>query len=87
MVLLLVLAIGGVIGWLAAAVAGEGRLGIGADVAVGVLGSLLGFAIAEPLHLVPHRAAGVYLVCLAGAVVLVLVLRAVGVFGAKTHER
>ncbi len=87
MVLLLVLAIGGVIGWLAASVAGEGHLGIGADVAVGVLGSLLGFAVAGPLGLEPRGVLGAGLVSTAGAVVLVLVLRAVGAFRASARSR
>ncbi len=78
--LLVVFVVGGVIGWLASLLTGtEEQMGVVADVVVGCLGAVLGNLAAEPLGLGPHGPVAAYLLSVAGAVVLILVLRAVGV--------
>jgi uncharacterized membrane protein YeaQ/YmgE (transglycosylase-associated protein family) len=70
------LAIGLVAGWLASEVVGGG-LGVVGDVVVGVVGAFLGGFIFRGLHIrVPfHGIASTIFVAVAGAIVLLLVLR------------
>lgn len=79
--LLLVLAVGAVVGWLASVLTGTRReTGPLADVVIGVLGSLLGFMSAHAVGLEPRGPASMYVAALAGAVLMVLLLRAFGAF-------
>ena len=75
------LIVGGVIGWLASIVMKtNAQMGLIANVLVGVVGSLLGFWVAGLLGIAP--AAGIlrFVVAVAGAVLLIFILRALGVF-------
>ncbi len=86
--LLIVLVVGGVIGWLASLLTGtEDQMGAVADVVVGCLGALLGDLAVEPLGLRPHGPLAAYLVSVAGAVVLIRLLRAVGALRRTTRSR
>jgi len=75
------LIIGGIVGWLASIIMKtNAQMGLIANVLVGVGGSLLGYWIAGLLGMAPSGGIGRFLVALAGAVVLLFILRAVGMF-------
>lgn len=74
------LIIGGVVGWLASMVMKtDAQMGLLANVLVGVVGSMLGYWIAGLLGIV---SAGIlsFVVAIAGAVLLIFILRKLGVF-------
>jgi len=74
------LIIGGVIGWLASLVMKtDAQMGLIANVLVGVVGSILGYWIAGLLGIAPMGILS-YVVAVAGAVLLIFILRALGVF-------
>jgi uncharacterized membrane protein YeaQ/YmgE (transglycosylase-associated protein family) len=78
------LIIGGIVGWLASMVMGtNAQMGWIANVLVGVIGSALGFWVAGLLGI---TAGGGFLgfgVALAGAALLIFILRVIGVFSRK----
>jgi uncharacterized membrane protein YeaQ/YmgE (transglycosylase-associated protein family) len=78
------LIIGGIVGWLASIVMKtNAQMGWIANVLVGVIGSLLGFWIAGALGIAPTGGLLRFLVAIAGAVLLIVILRALGVFRKK----
>ena len=75
------LVIGGVIGWLASMIMKtDAQMGIIANVIVGIVGSSIGFWLAGVLGIGAGGAIGAYLIAILGAVVLIGLLRALGVF-------
>jgi uncharacterized membrane protein YeaQ/YmgE (transglycosylase-associated protein family) len=75
------LIIGGIVGWLASIVMKtNAQMGVIANVLVGVGGALLGFWIAGLLGMTPTGGILRFVVALAGAVLLIFVLRKLGVF-------
>jgi uncharacterized membrane protein YeaQ/YmgE (transglycosylase-associated protein family) len=73
--------IGGVIGWLASIIMKtNAQMGIIANVIVGVVGSLIGHWMATALGIAPAGTLLNFLVALVGAVILIAVLRALGLF-------
>lgn len=78
---IITLIIGGVVGWLASIVMKtNAQMGIIANVLVGVVGSLLGFWLAGQLGIGTAGGIVSFLIAILGAVVLILILRALGVF-------
>jgi uncharacterized membrane protein YeaQ/YmgE (transglycosylase-associated protein family) len=78
---IITLIIGGVIGWLASIVMKtNAQMGLIANVLIGIVGSLLGSSIAVGLGIAPAGSIIRFLIALAGAVVLIFILRALGVF-------
>lgn len=76
------LIIGGVVGWLASILMrANGQMGIVANVVVGIIGSFLGQAVAHAGGLMIHDTLGWGIVAVAGAALLIAILRALGVFG------
>ncbi len=74
------LVIGGIIGWLASIVMKtNAQMGIIANVLVGIVGSALGHWIAGLIG-ISAGGIGAWLVALAGAIILIAILRAIGVF-------
>ena len=74
------LVIGGIIGWLASLVMKtDAQMGLVANVAVGIVGSLLGFWLAGLLGIGSGSALMSYVIAVIGAVVLIGLLKAVGV--------
>jgi uncharacterized membrane protein YeaQ/YmgE (transglycosylase-associated protein family) len=74
------LIIGGVVGWLASIVMKtNAQMGMIANVLVGIVGSSIGFWAAGMLGLAATGGFARFLVAIAGAAVLIFVLRAVGV--------
>ena len=78
--LIVSLVIGGIIGWLASIVMKtNAQMGIIANVLVGIVGSALGHWLAGQLGIVAGGI-GAWLVALAGAIILIAILRAIGIF-------
>jgi uncharacterized membrane protein YeaQ/YmgE (transglycosylase-associated protein family) len=81
---IITLIIGGVVGWLASIIMKtNAQMGCFANVLVGVVGSVLGFWIAGLLGLTPAGGILGFLVALAGAVLLIFILRKLGIFQKK----
>ena len=73
--------IGGVIGWLASLIMKtNAQMGLIANIVVGVVGSLIGHWAAGALGIAAAGTLANWIVSLVGAVVLIAILRAVGVF-------
>ncbi|MES2949291.1 MAG: GlsB/YeaQ/YmgE family stress response membrane protein [Pseudomonadota bacterium] len=76
------LIIGGVVGWLASIVMKtNAQMGWIANVLVGVVGSVLGYWIAGLLGMAPTGDILRFVVAVAGAVLLIFILRKLGIFG------
>jgi uncharacterized membrane protein YeaQ/YmgE (transglycosylase-associated protein family) len=79
--LIISLIIGGIVGWLASIVMKtNAQMGWIANVLVGVVGSAIGFWVAGALGIAAGGGILRFLVALAGAVLLIVILRALGVF-------
>lgn len=88
MSILMTLIIGGVVGWLASILMKtNAQMGIIANVLVGVIGSYLGVAIAGQLGVHVHTAPASWIVAILGAALLIVILRALGVFSRKPAWR
>jgi uncharacterized membrane protein YeaQ/YmgE (transglycosylase-associated protein family) len=78
--LIISLVIGGIIGWLASIVMKtNAQMGIIANVLVGIVGGALGHWLAGMLGIAAGGIGG-WLVALAGAIILIAILRALGLF-------
>lgn len=78
---IITIVIGGIIGWLASIVMKtNAQMGIIGNVIVGIVGSSLGFWIAGVLGIGAGGTIGAYLIAVAGAAVLIWILKALGVF-------
>lgn len=79
--LIITLVIGGIVGWLASiAMKTNAQMGLIANVIVGIVGSSLGFWLAGVLGLGPAGSIGSWIVSVAGAAILIALLKAVGIF-------
>jgi uncharacterized membrane protein YeaQ/YmgE (transglycosylase-associated protein family) len=79
--LIISLIIGGIVGWLASIVMKtNAQMGWIANVLVGVVGSAIGFWIAGALGIAAGGGILRFVVAIGGAVLLIVVLRALGVF-------
>jgi uncharacterized membrane protein YeaQ/YmgE (transglycosylase-associated protein family) len=75
------LVVGGVVGWLASlAMKTDKQMGIIANVVVGIVGSSLGFWLAGLLGLAAYGAIARWAVAVAGAAILIWILKALGIF-------
>lgn len=78
---IITLVIGGVIGWLASIIMKtNAQMGIIANVLVGIVGSMLGYWVAGLLGIGVAGGLLGFLVAVAGAVLLILILRVLGLF-------
>ena len=78
--LIISIVIGGIIGWLASIVMKtNAQMGIIANVLVGIVGAALGHWLAAQLGISAGGIGG-FLVSLAGAIILIAILRAIGIF-------
>lgn len=78
---LITIIIGGVVGWIASIIMKtNAQMGIIANVLVGVVGSLLGAWAAGAMGLAPTGGIMRFVIALIGAVVLIAILRALGIF-------
>jgi uncharacterized membrane protein YeaQ/YmgE (transglycosylase-associated protein family) len=75
------LVIGGIVGWLASIIMKtNAQMGMVANVLVGIAGSVLGTWVAGLLGVSASGGILRFLVAIAGAVLLIFILRAIGVF-------
>ena len=73
--------IGGIVGWLASIVMKtNAQMGLIANVIVGIVGSLLGAWLAGVLGVPTTSAVVGYIISIAGAVILIAILKALGFF-------
>lgn len=73
--------VGGIIGWLASIIMKtNAQMGIFGNIVIGIVGSSLGFWIAGLAGLAAYGAIAQWAVAVLGAVVLIFILKAVGVF-------
>jgi len=76
------LIIGGVIGWLASILMKtNAQMGLIANVLVGIVGSTLGYWLAGMLGIAPAGGVLRFVVAVAGASLLIFLLRKLGLFG------
>lgn len=79
--LIITIVVGGIIGWLASLVMKTGaQMGLIANVVVGIIGSALGFWLAGALGLAVYGAVARWIVAVAGAAILIFLLKALGIF-------
>jgi uncharacterized membrane protein YeaQ/YmgE (transglycosylase-associated protein family) len=79
--LIVTLIIGGIVGWLASIVMKtNAQMGMIANIVVGIVGSLLGFWIAGAMGLAAGGAIARWLVAVAGAAILIAILKALNIF-------
>jgi uncharacterized membrane protein YeaQ/YmgE (transglycosylase-associated protein family) len=69
--------IGGIAGWLAGVLTKGGGFGLFGDIAVGVIGALLGGLVFSLLGLQTYGTLGALLTATVGAVILLMILRAI----------
>ena len=75
------LIVGGIIGWLASMVMKtDKQMGIITNVIVGIIGSSLGFWLAGVLGFAAYGIVAQWAVAVAGAAVLIFLLKALGIF-------
>jgi uncharacterized membrane protein YeaQ/YmgE (transglycosylase-associated protein family) len=78
---IITLIIGGIVGWLASIVMKtNAQMGMIANVLVGIVGSALGFWLAGMLGIAPSGGILRFVVAVAGAALLIVILRALGLF-------
>lgn len=78
---IITLVVGGIVGWLASIVMKtNAQMGLIANVLVGIVGSTIGFWLAGVLGLAAYGAIAQWAVAVAGAAVLILILKALGIF-------
>ena len=78
---LITIVIGGIVGWLASMVMKtNAQMGIIANVLVGIVGSALGFWLAGQLGFGGGGAVAQWVISIAGAAVLIVILKVLGVF-------
>jgi uncharacterized membrane protein YeaQ/YmgE (transglycosylase-associated protein family) len=78
---LITLIIGGIVGWLASIIMKtNAQMGIIANVLVGIVGSFIGMWVAQAMGLGPSGGIVRFIIALIGAVILIFILRALGIF-------
>jgi uncharacterized membrane protein YeaQ/YmgE (transglycosylase-associated protein family) len=79
--LIISIVVGGIIGWLAGLIMKtSAQMGILANVIVGIIGSSLGYWLAGLLGIAAYGAIARWIVAVAGAVILIWILKALGIF-------
>ena len=78
---IITLVVGGIVGWLASIVMKtNAQMGLIANVLVGIVGSSVGFWLAGVLGLAAYGAIAQWLVAVAGAAILIVILKVLGIF-------
>ena len=78
---IITIVVGGIVGWLASIVMKtNAQMGLIANVLVGIVGSSLGFWLAGVLGLGAAGSIMQWVVAVAGAAILIVILKALGVF-------
>ena len=78
---LITLIIGGIVGWLASIIMKtNAQMGLIANVLIGIVGSLLGYWLAGMMGIATTGGVLRFVVAVVGAILLIVILRALGVF-------
>lgn len=78
---IITIVVGGIVGWLASIVMKtNAQMGLIANVLVGIVGSSLGFWLAGVLGLGAAGSIMQWIVAIAGAAILIVILKALGIF-------
>ena len=78
---IITIVIGGIVGWLASiAMKTNAQMGLIANIIVGIIGSSLGFWLAGVLGLAASGPIISWVIAVAGAAVLIFILKALGIF-------
>ena len=78
---IITIVVGGIVGWLASMVMKtNAQMGLIANVLVGIVGSSLGFWLAGALGLAAAGSIASWLIAVAGAAILIVILKALGIF-------
>jgi len=78
---IITIVVGGIVGWLASIVMKtNAQMGLIANILVGIIGSSLGFWLAGVLGLGAAGSIMQWIVAVAGAAILIVILKALGVF-------
>ena len=78
---IITIVIGGIVGWLASMVMKtNAQMGMIANIIVGIIGSILGFWLAGVLGLGASGPIISWVIAVAGAAVLIFILKALGIF-------
>ena len=78
---IITIVVGGIVGWLASIVMKtNAQMGLIANVLIGIVGSSLGFWLAGALGLAAYGPIVQWVVAVAGAAILIAILRALGIF-------
>ena len=73
--------IGGIVGWIGSKIMKtDAQMGILANVVVGIVGASIGFWLAGMLGLLATGPIAAWIVAIAGAMVLIFLLKAIGIF-------
>lgn len=84
--LLITLVIGGIVGWLASIIMRtNAQMGLLANILIGVVGSFIGHAIANQMHLGAQGTLGTWVISILGAALLIALLSALGLFRRRAH--
>ena len=79
--IIITLIIGGIVGWLGSLIMKtDAQMGLIANIVVGIIGSFLGFWIAGRLGFAEGGAIVRWLIAIAGAVILIAILKALNIF-------
>lgn len=79
--LIITIVVGGIVGWLASMLMKtSAQMGLIANILVGIVGSALGFWVAGLLGLAAYGAIARWAVAVAGAALLIYILKALGIF-------
>lgn len=79
--IIVLLVVGGLVGWIASILMKTNRqMGILANIGVGIVGAAIGKWLAPKLGIIPSGDIATWAVMIAGAVLLILLLRVLGVF-------
>jgi uncharacterized membrane protein YeaQ/YmgE (transglycosylase-associated protein family) len=78
---IITIVVGGLVGWLGSMLMKtDAQMGIIANVVVGIIGSSLGFWLAGVLGFAAYGVIAQWAVAVAGAAILIVILKAVGIF-------
>lgn len=78
---IITLIIGGIVGWLASIIMKtNAQMGLLLNIVIGVVGSILGYWLAGLIGIAPEGGIGRFIIAVIGAVILIMILKALGVF-------
>ena len=78
---LITIIIGGIVGWLASIIMKtNAQMGMLLNIIIGIIGSFLGYWVAGMMGIAPEGGVVRFIIAVVGAVILIAILRALGVF-------